>query len=524
MLAEQFRSDKFAGGAPPLFVAQQAALTASQAGDETTQDLRGRESELQKRFEQLAKSGEANVGEALLGIDKLREARISSINELIKEQNEYLKDAVALSDLANQKRFQQLDAQKQIVATQDSIKRQLLEIDRASGNINDKQFQAGVRAIKPQLPGVATGLLTGGPGGFAGLGGVLADVQRAFANFSDNISRGNFAPGNRTGSASSPGAFGSFINSIIQSNKLAVGTVNVAETDPNKLISDVTRAFNETKALIPRLFDEFGNYLDASRQGVLEQIQIVQGQLQASLGFSKDIVSKAFGGTPDDQALARQEIEKNRDNLRRLASELQGAGFKPEDLTPEKIVNNPALQAIAEDFARRIGATGDFLGTTGLAQSAGGATLQGFGFTGNQLSDLALFGQNIVPSLTGFNTGIKDSFNEITKLKAELTSIGQSQIDLQKESIKVIQEQTSLVQKTADTLAKALEGVPDTITFKFEGLSDINLKFNLSSAEQDIQNIKNVVAVQVSEYIKNALNTAGFNISSFVSPVAPPAK
>jgi len=518
LLAEQFRSDKFAGGSPPLFIAQQAALTASQAGDETTQDLRGRESELQKRFEQLAKSGEANVGEALLGIDKLREARISSINELIKEQNEYLKDAVALSDLANQKRFQQLDAQKQIVATQDSIKRQLLEIDRASGNINDKQFQAGVRAIKPQLPGVATGLLTGGPGGFAGLGGVLADVQRAFVNFSDNISRGNFAPGNRTGSASSPGAFGSFINNIIQSNKLAVSPVNVAETEPNKLISDVTRAFNETKALIPRLFDEFGNYLDASRQGVLEQIQIVQGQLQASIGFSKDIVSKAFGGTPDDQAIARQEIEKNRDNLRRLASELQGAGFKPEDLTPEKIVNNPALQAIAEDFARRISATGDFLGTTGLAQSAGGATLQGFSFTGNQLSDVALLGQNFVSSLTGFNTGIKDSFNEITKLKAELTSIGQSQIDLQKESIKVIQEQTSLVQKTADTLAKALEGVPDTITFKFEGLSDINLKFNLSSAEQDIQNIKNVVAVQVSEYIKNALNTAGFNISSFTFP------
>lgn len=523
-LAEQFRSDKFAGGAPPLFVAKQAALTASQAGDETTQDLRGRESELQKRFEQLAKSGETNVGEALLGIDKLREARISSINELIKEQNEYLKDAVALSDLANQKRFQQLDAQNQIVATQDSIKRQLLEIDRASGNISDKQFQAGVRAIKPQLPGVATGLLTGGPGGFAGLGSVLADVQKNFANFSANLSRGNFAPGNRTAATSSPGAFGSFINSIIQSNKLAVGQVNIAETDPNKLISDVTRAFNETKALIPRLFDEFGNYLDASRQGVLEQIQIVQGQLQASLGFSKDIVSKAFGGTPDDQALARQEIEKNRDNLRRLASELQAAGFKPADLTPEKIVNNPALQAIAEDFARRIGATGDFLGTTGLAQGAGGATLQGFGFTGNQLSDLINLGQNLVPSLTGFNTGIKDSFSEITKLKTELTSIGQAQIDLQTESIKVIQEQTSLVQKTADTLAKALEGVPDTITFKFEGLSDINLKFNLSSAEQDIQNIKNVVAVQVSEYIKNALNTAGFNISSFTFPVAPPTK
>lgn len=523
-LAEQFRSDKFAGGAPPLFVARQAALTASQAGDETAQDLRGRESELQKRFEQLVKSGEANVGEALLGIDKLREARISSINELIKEQNEYLKDAVALSDLANQKRFQQLDAQKQIVATQDSIKRQLLEIDRASGNISEKQFQAGVGAIKPQLPGVATGLLTGGPGGFAGLGGVLADVQKNFANFSRSLSKGNFAPGNRTAATGSPGAFGSFINSIIQSNKLAVGQVNIAETDPNKLISDVTRAFNETKALIPRLFDEFGNYLDASRQGVLEQIQIVQGQLQASLGFSKDIVSKAFGGTPDDQALARQEIEKNRDNLRKLASELQAAGFKPADLTPEKIVNNPALQAIAEDFARRIGATGDFLGTTGLAQGAGGATLQGFGFTGNQLSDLINLGQNLVPSLTGFNTGIKDSFSEITKLKTELTSIGQAQIDLQTESIKVIQEQTSLVQKTADTLAKALEGVPDIITFKFEGLSDINLKFNLSSAEQDIQNIKNVVAVQVSEYIKNALNTAGFNISSFAFPVAPPTK
>ena len=521
-LAEQFRSDSFAGGAPPLFIAQQAALTAASAGDETTQDLRGRESELQKRFEQLAKSGAVDVGQELLGIDKLREARIASINELIKEQNEYLKDAVALSDLATQKRFQQLDVQKQIVSIQDSLKRQLLEIDRASGNISENQFRAGVGAIKPQLPGVATGLLTGGAGGFAGLGGVLANVQENFAIFARNASRGFFAPGAATKSQESPGAFGAFINKIIQSRQLAVGQVNLSETDPNKLIADVTRAFNETKSLIPRLFDEFGNYLDASRQGVLEQIQIVQGQLQASLGFSKDIVSKAFGGTPDDQALARQEIEKNRDNLRRLASELQAAGFKPDDLTPEKIVNSPALQAIAEDFARRIGATGDFLGTTGLAQSAGGSTLQGFGFTGNQLSDLINLGQTLVPSLTGFNTGIKDSFNEITKLKNELTSIGQSQIDLQKESIRVIQEQTSLVQKTAETLARALEGVPDTITFKFEGLSDINLKFNLSSAEQDIQNIKNVVAVQVSEYIKNALNTAGFNISSFAFPVTPP--
>ena len=519
-LAEQFRSDKFAGGSPPLFIARQAALTAANASDE--QNLLGRESELQKRFEQLAKSGAVNVGAELLGIEKLREARIASINELIKEQNEYLKDAVALSDLATQKRFQQLDVQKQIVSAQDSLKRQLLEIDRASGNISENQFRAGVGAIKPQIPGVATGLLTGGAGGFAGLGSVLADVQKEFTMFAQNASKGFFAPGAKIAPGESPEAFGSFINNIIQSRKLAVGEVNLSETDPKKLIADVTRAFNETKSLIPRLFDEFGNYLDASRQGVLEQIQIVQGQLQASLGFSKDIVSKAFGGTPDDQALARQEIEKNRDNLRRLASELQAAGFKPDDLTPEKIVNSPALQAIAEDFARRIGATGDFLGATGLAQSAGGATLQGFGFTGNQLSDLINLGQNLVPSLTGFNTGIKDSFNEITKLKNELTSIGQSQIDLQKESIKVIQEQTSLVQKTAETLARALEGVPDTITFKFEGLSDINLKFNLSSAEQDIQNIKNVVAVQVSEYIKNALNTAGFNISSFTFPVNPP--
>jgi hypothetical protein len=520
-LAEQFRSDSFAGGAPPLFVAQQAALTAASASDETTQDLRGRESELQKRFEQLAKSGAVNVGQELLGIDKLREARIASINELIKEQNEYLKDAVALSDLATQKRFQQLDVQKQIVSIQDSLKRQLLEIDRASGNISESQFKAGVGAIKPQLPGVATGLLTGG-GGFAGLGETLANVQKNFASFAQNTSRGLYAPGGTVSAAASPGAFGSFINNIIQSRQLAVGQVNLAESDPNKLISDVTRAFNETKSLIPRLFDEFGNYLDASRQGVLEQIQIVQGQLQASIGFSKDIVSKAFGGTPDDQALARQEIEKNRDNLRRLASELQAAGFKPSDLTPENIVNSPALQAIAEDFARRIGATGDFLGATGLAQSAGDATLQGFGFTGTQLSNLANLGQTLVPSLTGFNTGIQTAFGEITKLKEELKNIGQSQAELQKESIRVIQEQTSLVQKTAETLAKALEGVPDTITFKIEGLNDINLKFNLSTAEQDIQNIKSAVAVQVSEYIKNALNTAGFNISSFTFPVTPP--
>jgi hypothetical protein len=519
-LAEQFRSGSFSG-APPLFVARQAAQAAA-GEDNNERDLRGRESELQKRFEQLAKSGEVNVGEALLGIDKLREARIASINELIKEQNEYLKDAVALSDLATQKRFQQLDVQKQIVSIQDSLKRQLLEIDRASGNISDAQFRSGVGAIKPQLPGVATGLLTGGGGGFAGLGQALADVQKNFAIFSNNISKGLFAPGAIVGQKASPAAFGASINNIIQSRQLAVGQVNLAETDPNKLIADVTRAFNETRSLIPRLFDEFGNYLDASRQGVLEQIQIIQGQLQASLGFTKDIVSKAFGGTPDEQALARQEIEKNRDNLRRLASELQSAGFRPEDLTPEKIVNSPALQAIAEDFARRIGAAGDFLGTTGLAQSAGGATLQGFGFTGTQLSDLINLGQNIVPSLTGFNAGIANSFNEINKLKNELTNIGQSQIDLQKESIAVIKEQTSLVQKTADTLAKALEGVPDTITFKIEGLQDINLKFNLASAEQDIQNIKNTVSAQVVEYIRNALNTAGFSISSFTFPVAPP--
>jgi predicted transcriptional regulator len=124
--------------------------------------------------------------------------------------------------------------------------------------------------------------------------------------------------------------------------------------------------------------------------------------------------------------------------------------------------------------------------------------------------------------LTGFNTGLSNSFSEINKLKTELESIANKQIQLQKESKDIIDAQNSLATKTAEKLAKALEGFPETITFKIEGLQDINLKFNLTSAEEDIQNIKNEVATQVSEYIKNALNTAGFSISSFTFPVGRP--
>ena len=67
-------------------------------------------------------------------------------------------------------------------------------------------------------------------------------------------------------------------------------------------------------------------------------------------------------------------------------------------------------------------------------------------------------------------------------------------------------------------MAKALEGIPDTIKVQIGGVETINLNLTKTNAEEDMKAIKTAVTEQVMEYIRRALETSGITINSMGAP------
>ena len=100
----------------------------------------------------------------------------------------------------------------------------------------------------------------------------------------------------------------------------------------------------------------------------------------------------------------------------------------------------------------------------------------------------------------------------------DLGGIVADQISLQKDSISIIQNQTTLITESTNALAKALEGLPETFKVQITGIETIDLKLTKTTAEEDMNLIKKTVTDQVVEYIKRALETSGVTINSLGAP------
>jgi hypothetical protein len=106
-------------------------------------------------------------------------------------------------------------------------------------------------------------------------------------------------------------------------------------------------------------------------------------------------------------------------------------------------------------------------------------------------------------------------------LETSITTLGgliTNQISMQQDSIGVIQNQTTLISDSTSALAKALEGIPETIKVQIGGVETINLNLTKTNAEEDMKAIKTAVTEQVMEYIRRALETSGITINSMGAP------
>ena len=470
-------------------------------------------------YEELGKlmqSPETNVGEKVLGRDKQKIALTELVNSLIRDQNDALKQSNALSELNFQKRSQIKDIELQIAKTRYEGNSQAIDIRQGAGMISATGAASERAAQSDKL--VRTIVSVGGNRGMSNLSSGLVDVQKNMVELFGNIQRNSYVMGNNKDDLLK---FADKINSIISSNSLTTGPVDTKQQNSQKLLVDTVRAYNEAKSEIPKLVDIFLLGIDAMKQGVITTVQDLQSKIQAGTGFIKQSFAQMFGGGAEQGYTAQFEAQKARDNIREVVSELQTKGITPQYLDNTKnLVQDPALQAFAEDLVTRLFNSGDLSGIMDAAKNAGSNQFENTGFTGEQFYNLLAIagGMRSVKENTGFGIDMGSAFGG---LDANITILGNlinSQISAQKDNIGVIQNQTSLISDSTTALAKALEGIPDTIKVQIGGVETINLNLTKTNAEEDMKAIKTAVTEQVMEYIRRALETSGITINSMGAP------
>jgi hypothetical protein len=472
-----------------------------------------------EEFGKLAQSAETNVGEKMLGRDKLKVAQTELLNSLIRDQNDALKQSNALSELNFQKRSQIKDIELQIAKTRYEGNSQAIDIRQGAGMISATGAASERAAQSDKL--VRTIFSLGGnraASGSSNLSSGLVDVQKNMVELFGNIQRNSYVMGNNKDDLLK---FADKINSIISSNSLTTGPVDTKQQNSQKLLADTVRAYNEAKSEIPKLVDIFLLGIDAMKQGVITTVQDLQSKIQAGTGFIKESFAQMFGGGAEQGYTAQFEAQKARDNIREVVSELQTKGITPQYLDNTKnLVQDPGLQVFAEDLVTRLFGSGDLSGIMDSAKKAGQNQFENSGFTGEQIYNLLAIagGMRSVKENTGFGIDLGSAFGG---LDANITILGNlinSQISAQKDNIGVIQNQTSLISDSTTALAKALEGIPDTIKVQIGGVETINLNLTKTNAEEDMKAIKTAVTEQVMEYIRRALETSGITINSMGAP------
>ena len=470
-------------------------------------------------YEELGKlmqSPETNVGEKVLGRDKQKIALTELVNSLIRDQNDALKQSNALSELNFQKRSQIKDIELQIAKTRYEGNSQAIDIRQGAGMISATGAASERAAQSDKL--VRTIVSVGGNRGMSNLSSGLVDVQKNMVELFGNIQRNSYVMGDNKDDLLK---FADKINSIISSNSLTTGPVDTKQQNSQKLLADTVRAFNEAKSEIPKLIDIFLLGIDAMKQGVLTTIQDLQSKIQAGTGFIKESFAQMFGGGAEQGYTAQFEAQKARDNIREVVSELQTKGITPQYLDNTKnLVQDPGLQVFAEDLVTRLFGSGDLSGIMDAAKKAGQNQFENSGFTGEQIYNLLAIagGMRSVKENTGFGLDVKSLLGGIDANITILGNLINSQISTQKDSIGVIQNQTSLISDSTTALAKALEGIPDTIKVQIGGVETINLNLTKTNAEEDMKAIKTAVTEQVMEYIRRALETSGITINSMGAP------
>jgi hypothetical protein len=200
---------------------------------------------------------------------------------------------------------------------------------------------------------------------------------------------------------------------------------------------------------------------------------------------------------------------------------LQTQGIKPSDLDNQKtLLGDKKIQSFAEGIVNQLFSSQDLGKVLELARSAGQNQFGNTGYTGEEIANLISVagGANKVKELTGFGMDFNSLFTSIETSMKDLGVIVNNQISLQKDAQTIIQNQNTLITESANKLAQALEGIPETIKVQITGIETIDITLTKNTAEEDMNLITKTVKDQVVEYIKRALETSGVTINSLGAP------
>ena len=354
--------------------------------------------------------------------------------------------------------------------------------------------------------------------GMSSLSRDLANVQTNMAGLLSNIQKNTYLGGAQTDNLIK---YANSINAIISNRGLKSAPVDITQKDSQVLLADTVRAFNETKSEIPKLAELFNLGLDAMKQRVLITVQDIQSKIQAGTGFIKESFVQMFGGSQEQGYTAQFEAQQARDSIREVVTQLQNRGVTPQDLeNTQNLVQDQGLQSFVEGLVNSLSGTGDLGRLLEATKRAGQNQFETSGFTGEQLFNAITIagGSRAVKENTGFGMDLASLYGGVETSIATLGGLITSQISAQKDSIGLIQNQTTLISDSTSALAKALEGIPETIKVQIGGVETINLNLTKTNAEEDMKAIKTAVTEQVMEYIRRALETSGITINSMGAP------
>jgi len=471
----------------------------------------------------LIQSGEVRPGEKMLRLDEMRAAAIDSINAMIRDQNDALKQSNDLAELNLQKRFQAVDIEMQIAKIRSEGAISGIDISQSVGLLGQsdaaKQKAGALGNLAESF--MNTSLFTGGKTNISTisyLNKTLVDVQKNFKTLSGNVQSNSYLGGQNSNNLL---GFATYINSVISNSKLNIKGVNVKETNPQNLLADTMRAFNEAKSEIPKIAELFNSGLDVMKQKIMVTVQDIQSRIQSGTGFIKDMFSQVFGGTMEQSYTAQFDIQQARDAISGIVTELQSRGIGPSDLENQKnLLTNTGIQSFAEDIVSKLFGSQELGKVIDLAKRAGSNTFGTTGYTGEEILNLITLagGKNKIQEMTGFGMDFASLYTDIETSIKDLATITNDQITAQKDAINIIQNQTTLISESTSALAKALESIPETIKVQISGVDKIDLTLRTSTAKEDMDNIKAAVTDQVVEYIRRALETSGIMVPTLGAP------
>lgn len=289
--------------------------------------------------------------------------------------------------------------------------------------------------------------------------------------------------------------------------------------------ASLTRPFDDLASTIASLsFDQatLESSLKLSIDGSKQLFKIFEDntnrlsqKLQNQKGLIDSLFGKIYGGSPQDQAIQKANVQRAAQQANRLAGAIANQIPNAQQLGTTQIMQNPQIAQIVQRVVKTL-PTGDVGSLVDFLKTVNQNTFLASGLTGEQLS-AAITGAfaNEFAKLTGVDISqgsITQTSNQLDANLQALQTVNSTILQSQQALEKVMSVNLNLLQDETSKLTKALSSIPNEINVVIKGIENINVDFDMSNVNNSIKTVGTAVFGQIVNYLKNAFQRSGVPI------------